>query len=389
METTARNGPSTDVQSRSANLDILRALAALYVLAGHAYLLSGSAIGFHDRNPVRLAINTGGAGVWLFFALSGYLIATPFLSALLSAEPLPDGASYARRRALRIFPAYWLAFAAILAFGLAPGASVSAGQVAVHGALLHNLVPGEEQAIFFGSWTLTLEVLFYATVPVVAWLARRRWPRPVSFRALSVGVLAAWASSIVFVAVVPSLVTGEHQLWLRILFPSMLSMFCPGVLVAIAVQASRSGAAPRWLTLIAQHRRSSLVAVVVLAVGGALGATVVPIRLYDASRQLFAVASGIALVLAITRPPLRLGGRLLGWLGLISYGIYLWQGVIIYVLERHERAIPLHHTGPVAYVVHVGYVLGLTVPLAWLSWRLVERPAIRLGRPNAVAARPR
>lgn len=380
--------PLVDVEARSANLDVLRALAALYVLAGHAYLLSGSAIGFHDRHPVRLAINTGGAGVWLFFALSGYLIATPVLASLHNGGPLPATIPYARRRALRIFPAYWVAFAAILAFGLAPGASVSAGQVLVHGALLHNLVPGEEQAIFFGSWTLTLEVLFYAAVPMVALFVRRRWPHPLSLRSLTAGVLAIWVGSAAFVAVVPSIATGGQQLWLRVLFPSMLSMFCPGLLVALAVQARRSGATPRWFRLISEHRRWSLVAVAVLAVGGALGATVVPIRVYDASRQLFAVASGIALVLAVTRPPLRAGGRLLGWLGLISYGIYLWQGVVMYVLERHPSAIPLPHTGPVAYVVHVTFLLALTVPLAWLSWRLVERPAMHLGRRTTVARAP-
>jgi peptidoglycan/LPS O-acetylase OafA/YrhL len=169
----------------------------------------------------------------------------------------------------------------------------------------------------------------------------------------------------------------------------MLSMFCPGLLVALAVIASRSGATPRWFQLIARHRRWSLLAAVVLAIGGALGATVVPIRLYDGSRQLFAVASGIVLVLAVTRAPLRVGGRLLGWLGLISYGIYLWQGVIMYVLARHEGAIPLHHTGAVAYVVHVTFLLALTVPLAWLSWHVVERPAIALGRPATVAGAPR
>jgi peptidoglycan/LPS O-acetylase OafA/YrhL len=166
----------------------------------------------------------------------------------------------------------------------------------------------------------------------------------------------------------------------------MVSMFCPGLLVALAVLSSRSGDTPRWFEVIAQNRRGSLLAAAVLAGAGALGATLVPIRLYDASRQLFALASGIVLVLAVTRAPLRVGGRVLGWLGLISYGIYLWQGVVIYVIERHPRFIPLHHTGGVAYVVHVAFLLALTVPLAWLSWRFVERPAIERRNTTPVAA---
>ncbi|MGH9274431.1 MAG: acyltransferase family protein [Acidimicrobiales bacterium] len=376
--------PATDQDraeaSRALNLDALRALAALYVLAGHAYLLSGTAIGFHDRHPVRLLINSGGSGVWLFFALSGYLIAGPFIAKLLSGDPLPDVGSYARRRFLRIYPAYWVAFAAVLAFGLAPGQTVSAGQLIVHGLLLHNLVRGEQQAIYFASWTLTLEVLFYAVVPLLALAVRRLRPGPVSPRALVTAVLLMWASSIVFVMSVPSFTTGSTQLWLRILFPSMFSMFCPGMLVAIAARTTRAGDGPRWFQAIAEHRRLSLLVVAVLAVGGALGATAVPLRVYLASRQLFALASGIALVLALTRGPVRLGGSLLRWLGEISYGIYLWQGVVIYVLLRHEQVIPMQHTGLVAYVVHVGLLAAATLPLAWLSWHLIERRAIALGR---------
>jgi peptidoglycan/LPS O-acetylase OafA/YrhL len=375
--------PATDQDradaSRSLNLDALRALAALYVLAGHAYLLSGTAIGFHDRHPVRLIINSGGSGVWLFFALSGYLISGPFVARLLSSDPLPDAQTYARRRFLRIYPAYWVAFAAVLAFGLAPGQSVSAGQVIVHAALLHNLVPDEQHAIYFASWTLTLEVLFYAAVPLLALGVRRLRPGPVSPRALTIGVLVLWAGSVVFVAAVPSVTTGSTQLWLRILFPSMFSMFCPGLLVAIAVHSARHGAGPRWFDAIAEHRLLSLLAVGVLAVAGAVGATAGSLRAYDASRQMFALASGIVLVLALTRAPVRAGGVLLRWLGEISYGIYLWQGVIIYVLLRHEQVIPMQHTGMVAYVVHVGVMLAATLPMAWLSWHLVERRAIAAG----------
>lgn len=373
-------GPSA---TRAVNLDVLRAVAALYVLAGHAYLLSGRAIGFHDRNPVRLFINTGGAGVWLFFALSGYLIAGPFVARLLSGAPLPDLVGFARRRVLRIYPAYWLAFGAILAFGLRPGVTVSAKRFLVHAALLHNAVPGEQQALYFASWTLSLEVLFYASLPVASWLLLRLRPGPIPPRVLIRCVVAAWCLSVVFVAVVPWAFTGSSRLWLRILYPSQLSMFCPGIMVAIAAHLDRSGQAPRWFTWLSEQRRCSLAILGVLAVAGAVGATAAPLLVYDGSRQMFALASGIVLVLAITRPPLRRGGRLLTWLGVVSYGIYLWQGVIIYIVERHPGAIPLHGPGPVAYLVHVAYLMVLTVPMAWLSWRVIERPLIRVSRRRA------
>lgn len=379
--TAAATTPPLEVRrtERSTNLDALRAVAALYVLAGHAYLLSGSFIGFHDRHPVRLAINTGGAGVWLFFALSGYLIAAPFVRGLMDAAPLPRLRTYARRRILRIYPAYWVAFAAVVVFGLPATASVSVRQVAVHGALLHNLVPGAQQAIFFASWTLTLEVLFYIAVPAGAVLARRH-RRVWSAQQLSAVVLLMWGLSIAFVAVAPTVTSGGTQLWLRLLFPSMLSMFCPGILVAIAVHADRCGQPPWWFALIERRRRASLSLVVTLSILGALGATATSLTVYDGSRQLFAIASGVAIVLALTRGPVETGGPLLTWLGLVSYGIYLWQGVVILVLERHAWIIPMRHTGAVSYAVHTSLLFALTVPLAWVSWRLVERPLLRASR---------
>ena len=372
------------MSSRSTNLDAMRALAALYVLVGHAYLLSGSVIGFTDRDPFRLAINTGAAGVWLFFALSGYLISAPFVRSLFSGAPLPDIRSFVIRRGLRIYPAYLVTLAVVVWFGLAPGTSVSPGRAALHAALLHNLVPGEQQAVFFGAWTLTLEVLFYALVPVVAWTVRRLHPGPIELRALGVGVAVTWMASIAFVAVVGPLGDPATSVWLRILFPSMLSMFCPGVAVAVAVCVWRADAPPRWFSTIARRRRESLAVAVGLAVLGAYGATTTNVRVYDASRQLFALASGIALVLALTRPALAgRTGRVLGELGLISYGVYLGQGVVVSVLVRHPSVIALRHTGGTAYLVHVVYLVGLTLPLAWLSWTLIERPAIRWGHRHA------
>ncbi|MGH9208506.1 MAG: acyltransferase family protein, partial [Acidimicrobiales bacterium] len=90
---------------RSTHLDILRAIAALMVIGYHANgLVAGS---------------TGGGGLWLrdnvdsgvelFFVLSGYLIALPFLRALAAGSRAPDTRSYALRRAARILPGYWLA----------------------------------------------------------------------------------------------------------------------------------------------------------------------------------------------------------------------------------------------------------------------------------------
>ena len=77
--------------------DILRLLAAWLVLFSHCYPLGGRAAS--EPMASTLAIDTlGGVGVTIFFVLSGYLVS-------LSLERSPNVLEFARRRALRIYPA--------------------------------------------------------------------------------------------------------------------------------------------------------------------------------------------------------------------------------------------------------------------------------------------
>src|SRR5437763_7021548 len=86
-------------------IDGLRAAAALGVLLTHSAISSGlvtaGATGF--RYAQRLEV-----GVTIFFVISGFVLYRPFLVARLEGAELPRVGRYARRRALRILPAYWI-----------------------------------------------------------------------------------------------------------------------------------------------------------------------------------------------------------------------------------------------------------------------------------------
>jgi peptidoglycan/LPS O-acetylase OafA/YrhL len=358
-------------------------MAALTVLVSHAYQLSGSYR--HPDVDEFKRVLIGGSGVWLFFALSGYLITGPFVRALITGAPLPGLLGYGIRRSTRIFPAYFAALTVVILFGLAARSSLQWWQYPLHYSLLHNSVPGEEQAVFGVSWTLTLEILFYALVPVMAWAARRAYCRPIPPRYLSASVLALWATSIVWTLGAPIAGDATTSLWLRQVLPSMLSMFCPGILVAIAVATWRArGTPPPWFVDVCTHRRLTLVAICGLLSLGVVGTVQIDhVRVHDLSRQCYAIAFGLVVALAVTRRELvGSSGRVLAWLGLISYGIYLWHGALLQVIERHgvDGWVPLPHGGSVAFIVHTLYLLALTIPVAWLSWILIERPAMYRAR---------
>jgi peptidoglycan/LPS O-acetylase OafA/YrhL len=89
-------------RGRSSGLDGLRAFACLLVVAFHLHTVSGVSFG-----PLDPVIRGGDSGVWLFFALSGYLLYKPFVQGSV------DLVGYGLKRAGRIVPGYFVALAGL------------------------------------------------------------------------------------------------------------------------------------------------------------------------------------------------------------------------------------------------------------------------------------
>jgi peptidoglycan/LPS O-acetylase OafA/YrhL len=367
--------------TRSTALEALRGIAALGVLARHAWSLDGTALRFTDRGFPELVIAQGAAGVWLFFALSGYVIAKPYVTAMMDGRELPHLGGYARRRVARIYPAYLVVLAVFLVF-MGQDVVDDLWQIPVHALLLHNIFPGEQQAFYNVSWTLSLEILFYAAVPIVALVVRRATHRVVNVRTMVTAVCAIWIASVAWSLAAALMIVSETSVWLRAVLPSMLSMFCPGILFAIAEHAARTD--ERWGRRIAWVSQPAVAvpAVTLSIVVGALATTVTePLIVYELARQSFAVGFGI-LIVAVARHPVGAGpvGRIAMWLGAISYGIYLWHGALAEIVYAYGVWVPA--TGPSlgAYALRTLYLVALTIPVAWLSWRYLEAPLIARAR---------
>jgi peptidoglycan/LPS O-acetylase OafA/YrhL len=372
---------------RAHNLDVLRAVAALMVLEGHAYNLSGLGIPLVATNLSEVLLNLSVTGVWLFFVISGYVISRSFVRALLADEDLPSIGRYAIRRVARLFPLYWLALVAAIVTVGREGARI--WDLAAHVLLLHNLVPGEQLAILPAAWTLGLELLFYVSVPAAAIaLARRRRSGGLTAQELAGWVVTVWIGSILWTVVADLVGNTDTGLWLRLLFPSLVSMFCPGILLAVAERAPAGTGLQRALVSMDRHRVALWFVAVGLVLLGGTAAWLDPVDgvrryllLYDAARVPFALGFGLAVALARraprwTSPPARALEKVGDW----SYGVYLLQAVWFYaVLEPHPGLVPMARGGFDAYLVHAALLTALTVPSAWVTFRLVETPTMRLG----------
>src|SRR6476469_1055730 len=95
-------------RSRMPGLDGLRGLAALAVVCLHVWIYTEA----HspDNNVlVDAVVGEFRVAVGLFFVLSGFLLALPWIAASHGERPKPALGRFALRRTARIVPAYWLA----------------------------------------------------------------------------------------------------------------------------------------------------------------------------------------------------------------------------------------------------------------------------------------
>ena len=161
--------------ARIAELDGFRALAILAVMLSHLLVDTPRFAGVPSGLPPRLAtiVNHGWLGVDLFFLLSGFLITSILLGTRTLGARRYFGGFYLRR-ALRIWPLYFLMVAIMLAaYARFTGTTYfvySLFFVANLAAPLHVPVPNGGGPL----WSLAVEEQFYLLWPVLVLLLPRR-----------------------------------------------------------------------------------------------------------------------------------------------------------------------------------------------------------------------
>ena len=356
---------------RVASLTGVRALAALLVVATHAAYTTGK----YTHGYVGLVFSRMEIGVPIFFVLSGFLLFGPWVRAAVAGATAPSLRRYAQHRVRRIMPAYAVTvLAAYLIYhfhdaGPNPGHSwngllrnLTLTHIYTDSYLFSHLHQGLTQM-----WSLAVEVAFYLTLPVIAYLllvvlCRRRW-KPGLLLAGLAGLALISPAWMVLVHTVDFLPDGA-RLWL----PGYLAWFIGGMMLAVL---SAVGSQCHWFLAVPL----AVLCYVIAATPIAGEATTSPTGLAQAVVKIVFYAVIATLMVA----PLVLGNRgaysrLLGsrpmvWLGEISYEIFL---VHLIVMEFAMVAV-LHwrvYTGsmPVLFVV----TLILTIPVAWLLHRFTR-----------------
>jgi peptidoglycan/LPS O-acetylase OafA/YrhL len=384
---------------RLAGFDGLRAVAALAIVGLHVTSATGATTATTmGRYFARLDV-----GVAMFFVISACLLYRPFVAAHLDARRPVSLRAYGWRRALRIYPAYWVALTAtILCFRTT--ALSGFWDYARHYLLVQIYQPEYGLAGIVPAWTLAVELSFYAALPGYAWLlGRLTRGRALGRRvAIEIGSAAglylfglAWRLGVVTTSRVGT--NAPSARWL----PAMADWFAFGLLLAVvrsASEVSTPAAAARRLV----DRYAD--AVVLLAVVGFVVVCNIGLPVdgssgsvgQDMARQ---ILFGVIAVLLVA--PAALGRAHRGWamrvldsrgavaLGTVSYGVFLWHDQWVAQLRTWGAFDWLPDLRLLSVFV---MTLALTLVTAVASWVLVERPLLRrkdrVGGPDATAVPP-
>jgi len=361
-------------------LDGLRAVAAITVIGVHTAFRSGLS-GHSPRIgqfTARLEV-----GVWVFFLLSGFLIYRPFAAAHLAGRPGPAVRPYLRRRLLRIVPAYWVALGAAALLGTVDHVH-SVHDVIVYFGFLQIY---DTQRILHGipaAWTLCIEMSFYLLLPLYAALVLRSRRNALRAELTGIGILILISE--IWKVVIYSGVPNPHNIqgsWL----PAYLDLFGVGMLLAVW-SAHRPRAADQ--PAVFRHRAFpwvswTVAALCFWAVSVPLGLPISPAFTEGFGKTIgrHLLYGGVALGLllpAVFGPQDRgwirraLQLRIVAFLGLISYGIYLWHETVINLVFRWRHR-PLFG---ISFSVLTALTIAGSVALAAVSYALIERPFMQL-----------
>ncbi|MDL4814566.1 acyltransferase family protein [Actinomadura opuntiae] len=388
--------PAPPISGHQDALDGLRAIAALAVLAFHVASASGA---ITLQGGSGWLFNGGQVGVPIFFTLSGLLLYRPWAAAVLDGRAAPRVGDYLLKRVLRIMPAYW----ALVVVFMVTSARGHLTDPLTWGSLLtltQTYLPdpwwggGLGPARIGQTWSLVVEAGWYAllplTAPVLSWYARRVPTRDPGVRAKrllrAIGVYGALS----FVYVIFMFVPDRHTqmgLWP----PHFFVWFAIGMAMAVVTVWARLDQrrpVAAMCRTVAESWGACWAAAAMLYVVAATPATgpytlQTPDALWTSVLHLIVYGLvAVALVAPVAFAPpghpvisAVLGNRVMRFLGRISYGVFLWQMIIL--LAWYDAADRLFH-GNVA--TDLPLVAMATIAAATLSYYLVERPVMALLR---------
>ncbi len=336
-------------------------------------------------SSVRYIYEFGGYGVPLFYILSAFVLCYGYFGNLNTRSQVID---FYVRRFFRIAPFYYFMMAIFFAWHLVVfnGYVIPLDKMFISATFLFNLVPGYAEGVVWASWSIGVEMLFYAIFPLVSWLAFSLG-RSVALFATAVCINAAWRYFFIIGnddKVLASFATSS-------IF-NQLHYFAAGVVAFWAWK--------KWNSMV-PHRL--VIAAALFCIG--LLATFAPSIMHYYSKVFgafwataFAATWAAALALLVAGFGFdRFRLKSLAWtakLGEASFSIYLWHPLVIGSLNMAGAYKWLYASLPgvaAPFFASAALTFAIVLPLSSLSYEFIEKRAsfmLRRAFVNATKARP-
>lgn len=345
-------------------LDGLRGIAVIWVVLFH--YLPAAAQGTEPNSPIRLFAHmfmTGWSGVDLFFVLSGFLISGILLDHNTAAN---YWSVFYAKRTFRILPIYTLLVVGYfvgISFGL-PAHFRDSVPWWGYATFTQNIVMAVQDTPSGGvlgvTWSLAVEEQFYLLIPIaVRFLSRQH----------------LMIVTLVCITLVPVLrISPINDSARFLLMPCRADGLLIGILLALIVRDTN------LFQSISRYRSTVFGALALTALGMAallLRADLFSVFTFTVVSAFFGLLVLASLLLsettilnrALTYAPLR-------WIGLISYGLYLYHEAVALILH-HVLLGKAPNIATAAGFTVMLISLGASVGVAALSFYGFERPILR------------
>jgi peptidoglycan/LPS O-acetylase OafA/YrhL len=370
----------------------MRFIAAAMVFLFHASLQGLFASPEAGSTFGSIMSQGGWTGVGFFFILSGFVLTW-------AARPGDSTPRFWRRRLSKIYPNHLVTLiAAVLLITLVAKESIEISRAIPNVLLLQSWFPDLDTALSLNtvSWSLSAELLFYLSFPLLLRLISRIRPERLWF--LAGGVVAVILLVPVIAGTMPPsqpLVPGVNatptEFWfVYIMPPSRMLEFVFGIILARIVLTGRK---------------------IPLGLGGAMALSVLAYFLAPVFSGTYPIAAVMVLPLGLLIAAgavadvrgyrTLLSSRGMVWLGEVSFAFYLWH--LLVLIYGHQWIAGVDqpasfsppgagYSTPVAFAV-LALLFGVSLLLAWATFELVEKPVMRRfahsrRRPHVAAQTP-
>lgn len=343
--------------NRRVELDFLRGIAILLVLGLHFYTPT-SGFDFLDKG-ILIVKSFGGTGVNLFFSLSGFLVGGLLLKELNKTGDI-NASRFLIRRAIKIWPPLYFLLIVNLLFGHHPADTF----------LLQNLLHVQN---YFGTsikqtWSLAVEEHFYLFLAFFISYQAKKSPKKIIYNLLIVIIISVCLRLI-------AVNYGYLDATFRQTQYRMDSLLF-GVILSVVNVYNKE-----LLYRFASNRLLLNVSFVVL-----VSTILLTVNNPYLDRNVGYLVQSVGFTLLIlqvltsnTKLKNNIIYRIIAWIGIYSYGIYLWHSVSIGPSKKVANILVNQgYTSSIVLIVVVVFQLVLSLFLGYITSIIIEWPSLAL-----------